>query len=168
MRMPCIARWSGRIPAGKTCDELVTLMDLLPTFARLAGAELAKDRTIDGRDIWPLLAGEREGESPHEAFYYYHMDQLQAVRSGPWKLYLPLERRVGPARQGSTAQSAALYDVMRDQGESNNQLPQHPEIVARLNALAEKARQELGDVDRAGRGQRPAGRVDNPQPQVLH
>jgi arylsulfatase A-like enzyme len=166
MRMPCIARWPGRIPARKTCEELVTLMDLLPTFARLAGAELPR-HTIDGRDIWPLLAAERGAKSPHEAFYYYRMDQLQAVRSGPWKLYLPLQRRVGPGRQAMSPQPAALYDVSSDPGENNNLIDDQSEVVARLTDLAEQARQELGDLGRPGRGQRPAGRVDHPQPQVL-
>jgi arylsulfatase A-like enzyme len=68
-------------------------MDLLPTFARLAGATLPKDRIIDGRDVWPLLSGRPDARSPHAAFYYYYMDQLQAVRSGRWKLHLPLETK---------------------------------------------------------------------------
>lgn len=166
MRMPCIARWPGHLPAGKTCEELVTLMDLLPTLAALAGGSLPAERPIDGRDIRPLLAGDAEARSPHEAFYYYALDQLQAVRSGPWKLCLPLERRLGPGQRGGP-QAAALYDVARDPGEINNLLADHAEVVARLTSLAEKARLDLGDLGRDGRGQRPAGRIENPQPQVL-
>jgi arylsulfatase A-like enzyme len=165
MRMPCIARWPGRVPASKRCEELVTLMDLLPTMAALAGASLPADRPIDGRDIGPLLAGDAAAKSPHEAFYYYALDQLQAVRSGPWKLCLPLERRLGPGQRGSP-QNAALYDVASDPGEINNLLADHPEVVTRLTALAGKARLDLGDLGRDGRGQRPAGRIENPQPQV--
>jgi arylsulfatase A-like enzyme len=166
MRMPCIARWPGRIPAGQTCEELVTLMDLLPTMARLAGASLSPDRPIDGRDILPLLTAEAGAKSPHEAFYYYALDQLQAVRAGNWKYYLPLERRLGLGQRGGP-QSAALYDVARDPGETSNLLNANPEVAVRLASLAEKARLELGDLGREGRGQRPAGRVENPQPQVL-
>ena len=84
MRMPCIMRWPGRVPAGKTCDELCTTMDLLPTLAALAGTRPAAERPIDGKDIWPLLAGEKGARSPHAAFYYYYMSQLQAVRSGSY------------------------------------------------------------------------------------
>lgn len=64
-------------------------MDLLPTFAKLAGTEPPQDRVIDGKDIWPLLVCQEGTKSPHEAFYYYQMDQLQAVKSGKWKLHLP-------------------------------------------------------------------------------
>jgi len=82
MRVPCLARWPGKILAGRTCRELCTSMDFLPTFARLAGAQVPADRTIDGHDIRPLLFGQEGAKSPYEAFYYYCMEQLQAVRSG--------------------------------------------------------------------------------------
>jgi len=84
MRMPCIMRWPGHVPAGQTCDELCTTMDLLPTLAALAGTRPAAERPIDGKDIWPLMAGEKGARSPHAAFYYYYMSQLQAVRSGSY------------------------------------------------------------------------------------
>ncbi len=57
LRVPCVMRWKGRIPAGKVCDELATTMDILPTFAKLAGAKVPDDRVLDGRDAWPLLSG---------------------------------------------------------------------------------------------------------------
>jgi arylsulfatase A-like enzyme len=167
MRMPCIARWPGHIPARKTCEELVTLMDLLPTLAALAGASLPSDRMIDGRDIGPLLRAEAGAKSPHEAFCYYALDQLQAVRSGPWKLYLPLERKLGLG-QRNEPQAAALFDVASDPGETSDQLADHPDIARRLTALAEQARLDLGDLDHRGRGQRAPGRVEHPQPQVLN
>lgn len=166
MRMPCIARWPGRIPAHETCEELVTLMDLLPTFAALAKASLPQ-RPIDGRDIGPLLACEPSAKSPHEAFYYYYQDQLQAVRSGPWKLYLPLLKRLGPGQPAGGPQSAALYNVASDPGETRDLRDQQPQAVSRLTALAEKARSELGDLRQEGAGQRRVGRVERPQPQVL-
>jgi len=77
------------------CGELVTTMDLLPTFAGLAGAKVPDDRTIDGKDILPLLTGAPGARSPHEAFYYYNYLRLNAVRSGKWKLVLP-HGMVGP------------------------------------------------------------------------
>ncbi len=80
MREPTVVRWPGKIPAGKPNDELMTAMDLLPTFAKLAGAEIPKDRVIDGKDIWPTLTG--EAGTPHETFFYHRGNQLQAVRSG--------------------------------------------------------------------------------------
>ncbi|MHC4745570.1 MAG: sulfatase family protein [Planctomycetota bacterium] len=135
----------------------------LPTFAKLAGTKTPDDRIIDGRDIWPLMAGARGAKSPHEAFYYYRMDQLQAVRSGKWKLHLPYEvRRKGKA----TKSQLRLYDLKADIGEKSNVAEQNPRIVKRLLAIAEKAREDLGDGDRKG-NQRPAGLVVTPKPLTM-
>jgi len=167
MREPCVMRWPGKIPAGTTCDELAITMDLLPTFAKLAGAEPPADRIIDGRDISALMFGKKGAKSPHEAFYYYHTNQLQAVRSGRWKLHLALK----PKKlnwSGSVPESALeLYDLETDIGEKNNIADKHPDVVRRLLALAEKARADLGDMDRPGANQRPAGMVVTPKPLTM-
>jgi len=166
MRMPCIIRYPGKIPAGSSSSEITATIDLLPTFARLAGAALP-ERVIDGRDIWPILSRQSGAKSPHEAFYYYQMDQLQAVRSGPWKLFVPMEakKRNWGKPEGKT--ELKLFNLVQDIHEDNNVADAHPEVVARLLALAEKAREELGDGDRPGKGQRPAGWVDQPSPRLL-
>jgi len=88
-RVPGIVRWPGRIPSGRVSHELVTAMDFLPTFAELAGVEVPGDRVIDGHDIWPLLSGDSEAGSPYTESYYCRGGQLQAVRSGRWKLHVP-------------------------------------------------------------------------------
>jgi len=157
MRVPCVMRWPGHIPAGHRCGELCTTMDVLPTFARIAGTEPPKDRTIDGHDIRPLLYGEEGATSPYRVFYYYHVDELHAVRSGRWKLHLPRHgrRTFYPEDAGPTP--ALLFDVVGDPGETKNVADQHPDVVATLMALAEDAREELGDTDRPGKGIRPAG-----------
>lgn len=165
-RVPCIARWPSRIPAGRVSHALATTMDFLPTFARLAGTQAPRDRVIDGKDIWTLLSG-KSNESPHEAFYYYYCPQLQAVRSGKWKLFLPLEKRWVDFKGKTEPGAAALYDLEKDLGETTNVAPKHPDVVRRLTSLAEKAREDLGDVDRSGKGQRPVGRFANPTPRVL-
>ena len=168
-RVPFLARWPGRIPSGTTSAELATMMDLLPTFARLAGAAAPGPSVIDGRDIWPLFDGTPGARTPHDAFYYYHYDQLQAVRSGPWKLFLPLERvranPAQPAREGRVP--ARLYDVVADPGEKNDVIAAHPEVVARLTTLAARGREHIGDYEVEGRGVRPAGWIRHPQYQVL-
>ena len=143
------------------------MMDLLPTFARLAGSEPPQDRIIDGHDIWPLASGEPGAQSPYEAFYYYYMGQLQAVRSGKWKLHLPLEAKLQNFRGRTKACPAELYDLNDDVGESRNVAKKHADVVARLLALADKARADLGDHGRAGKNQRSAGIVGNPRPQLL-
>ncbi|MEY4940196.1 MAG: Arylsulfatase [Verrucomicrobiota bacterium] len=159
MRVPFLVRWPGRVPAGTVCEELGTMMDLLPTFAQLAGATAPAPNLIDGKDIWPLIAGEKNAKTPHEAFYYYQFEQLQAVRSGPWKLFVPLEFQrfqsaQPPKRVGSPAR---LYNVVEDQGESRDVAAAHPAVVKRLLALAEKGRADIGDLNLRGRGERPAG-----------
>ncbi len=155
IRVPCIARWPGRIGAGRATSEVATAMDLLPTFAALAGVELPGDRTIDGRDIGALLFDE-DASSPHEAFLYYRMNDLEAVRSGRWKLHL--------ARGG--AECRELYDLGADLGETDDVLAEQPDVVARLESMAEDARRSLGDARLGIRGRdvRPIGRVEHPSP----
>jgi len=164
MRVPCLMRWPGRIPAGSTCRELCSALDLLPTLARLTGAEPPSDRVIDGRDIGPLMCGESGAKSPHEAFYFYRGEQLQAVRAGKWKLYLPLAARQIGLGKHTEASPARLYDLYADLEETTNLADRHPEVVERLQTLAEQAREDLGDAGRPGRNQRPAGWAENPTP----
>ena len=167
-RMPCLMRWPGRIPAGRASDEVTTMMDILPTLAGLAGTGAPADRILDGHDIRPILCGKPGAVSPYDAtgFFYYHMDQLQAVRSGRWKLYLPLDVKFSEldvhTRTGFRSE-AALYDLRDDVGEDREVTEPHPDVVARLAELAECARKDLGDFDRTGAGQRPCGRVEQPR-----
>ncbi len=166
-RVPTIAWWPGRVPAGKTCHEMATSMDLLPTFAYLAGTQPPEDRTIDGKDIRPLLFGKCGARTPHEVHYYYMGTQLQAVRSGPWKLFVPLaEPWRHPHHRGKGPSPAFLFNVVEDVGSQRNVADDHTQIVARLMQLAEAARADLGDRDRPGTGQRPVGRYENPTPRV--
>jgi len=167
MREPAVCRWPGKIPAGKTCDELSSTIDLLPTFARLAGTKPPSDRIIDGKDIWPLMSGKKGAKSPHESFYYYQIDQLQAVRSGKWKLHLQLKSKKRNWGKPIPSSLLQLYDLKADIGEKNNVADDHPHVVKRLLALAEKAREDIGDVNRKGKHQRPAGWVESPEPLLL-
>jgi len=141
-------------------------MDLLPTFAKLAGTEPPADRIIDGKDIRPLLAGKKNAKSPHEAFYYYFRDQLQAVRSGKWKLHLERTQRPRGAQKPRKI-PAKLYDLNADIAEKKNIAEKNSDVVKRLLALAEKARKDLGDAGRKGTNQRPPGLTVTPQPLLL-
>jgi arylsulfatase A-like enzyme len=166
-RVPCVMRWPGKIPAGKTCDELTSTIDILPTFAKLAGGAAPKDRIIDGRDIMPLMSGKKDAKSPHEAFYFYQMDQLQAVRSGNWKLELGLESRKRNWGKPEGKTTMKLFNLKADIHEDKDVSKENPEIVKRLLALADKARADLGDVNKPGKNQRPAGSVKKPIMQYL-
>jgi arylsulfatase A-like enzyme len=164
MRIPCVMRWPGTIPAGSTCRELATTMDFLPTFTLLAGGSPPSDRTIDGQDIRPLLRGEQGAVSSYQAFYYYYMEQLQAVRSGRWKLHIPKDDKRKGWHGEPYVFAGELYDLEDDPGENNNVIDQYPEIAGRLVQWAEKARLDIGDGDILGLNQRSSGMVDDPVP----
>ncbi|EMI21952.1 arylsulfatase A [Rhodopirellula maiorica SM1] len=169
-RVPTIVWQPGKVPAGTVCNELATTMDLLPTFAKLAGGALPRNREIDGHDISPLFYGEQNAKTPYEAFYYYHADQLQAIRSGPWKLFLPVAGKPHPHFPSNQPPEPLLFNVVEDIGSQHNVAAEHPEIVKRLIALAGTAREQLGDRGRPGSGQRPPGRIAEaatPKPQRL-
>jgi arylsulfatase A-like enzyme len=126
-------RYPGKIPAGKVCAELATTMDLLPTLTRLAGGTVPADRVIDGKDIWPLMAGQAAARTPHDAFFYYDRRDLMAVRSGDWKYH----RELKPSADGrDKTQAAALYNLRTDIAESRDVLADHPDVGRRLEEAA--------------------------------
>jgi arylsulfatase A-like enzyme len=169
VRVPCIMRWPGHIPADTVCDEPAMTIDILPTLAHLAGAALPQ-RSIDGLDITPLLLGTPGAKNPHDAYYFYWGQELQAIRSGPWKLHFPHEYRSlkEPAHDGKPGTyvqakiGLELFDLTKDPAETTNVAADHPDVVARLQALAEKARADLGDSaqKKTGSGVREPGRVE--------
>jgi len=167
MREPCVMWWPGTIPAGSTSPELMSTLDILPTFAKLSGGKVPDDRVIDGMDLSSVILMEEGAKSPHQVFYYYFMSQLQAVRSGKYKLYLEMaERQYGWTRKIEKAQME-LFDLDLDPGEKINVVTEHPEIVKRLLELAEIAREDMGDFERPGKNARPFGWVDNPVGQEM-
>jgi arylsulfatase len=172
VREPFIARWPAKIPGGSVCREAAMTIDILPTVAKLIGAEPPK-RKIDGKDIGPLLRGEEGAKCPHEAyFFYYQVNQLQAVRGGKWKLILPHTYRTmqgqEPGKDGkpgryrqAKVEKPELYDLDADVGEAKNVAGAHPDVVKKLLGYAEEAREELGDslTRRTGKGVREPGRL---------
>jgi arylsulfatase A-like enzyme len=172
VRTPFVARWPGVIPAGSECREPAMTIDLLPTIAKFAGAELPK-LPIDGRDIGPLLKNEPGAKSPQDAYlHYYNVNELQAIRSGKWKLILPHTYRTmqgqDPGKDGTPGKykpvkltEPELYDLESDVGESKNVAAANPEVLKRMLLLAEKAREDLGDslTKRTGKGVREPGRA---------
>lgn len=173
-RVPCIMSWPGKIPAGGKSDRMLMTIDLLPTIAGLTGATLPAHR-IDGANVWPIISGQPGATNPHSSYwFYYEMNQLQAVTTGDgeWKLVLPHQYRTLNGRAGrddgmpidyGTAQVTApeLYRLAADVSERRNVAAEHPEILDRLLGEAEKARAELGDslTKRTGTGAREPGRL---------
>jgi arylsulfatase A-like enzyme len=174
VREPTIAWWPGKVPAGTSCDAISGMFDVLPTFAALAGAAVPTDRKLDGADIRSVLMGDADTPGPHEVFYYFRGLELEAVRDREWKLVLPAPaaNAAGKAKgkaKGSVkaANAARLFNLKTDIGESTDVAAQHPEIVARLQKLVEKMKDDLGTTG-IGPGCRPLGKVDNPQPLIGH
>ena len=156
-RVCFLARWPGRVPAGTASDELAISIDILPTFAEMAGASVPVDRLIDGKDISALLLSEQPRPTPHLAYYYYFMTHLNAVRSGRWKLHVA--RMGGRYPDYEPNPVLELYDLSSDIGETRNVVDAFPDVVRHLQALARVAREDLGDGKRAGTNVRPPGLV---------
>ncbi len=124
VRMPFVAQWPDAIPAGSVCNQPASLMDLMPTFASLAGANMPGDRPIDGVDIGEALTG---GDVPErDAFYFFFHETLQAVRAGKWKLHVSF------GFDNQTKEMPQLFDMDLDPGENYNLANLHPDIVQRL------------------------------------
>ncbi len=169
VREPFIARWPGKIPARSVSRVPAMTIDLLPTIAKLIGAELPKERIIDGRDFWQILSGQKAARNPHDALYFYWGRELHAVRSGKWKLHLPHSYRhlefAGkdgqPGKDLNPNLELSLFDLEKDIGETTNLAAKHPEVVKELMTFVERAREDLGDslVKRDGKNIRPAGKL---------
>jgi arylsulfatase A len=168
VREPTIAWWPGRIPAGTSCDAMMSEMDVLPTLVTLGGGEVPGDRVIDGKDIWPLLSGRSE-QSPHQALFYFKGNRLEAVRSWAWKLAIVeqiengIDKEKTPSKEPFTPK---LFNLDADIGETTDVAAQHPDVVQRLQGFI---RQMDGDLGMTGRGPgvRPSGVVNQPQPLLL-
>lgn len=158
MRVPFIAHWPGHLTAGKLSHDIVCGMDLLPTIAALAGVQLAPKPVIDGKNLVPLLTGEKLAEPPHSHFFFYRDNRLQAVREGPWKLVVyrsewNLEK---PAKK-----DYLLFNLETDPTEESDVAAENPALVEQLAKLADRARRDLGDEvhNRKGANVRPVGDV---------
>ena len=133
-RVPFLARWPGRIPAGAVSSNLARTLDILPTIAGIVGAPLPAGRAIDGQDIRAFLEG--RAPSPDEWFFYYDSGgRLEGVRDRRWKLHLTFPEKAEPV--------AALFDLSVDPSERWDVAAEHPEIVARLNERMRQFADEL-------------------------
>ena len=150
IRVCTIAWWPGKIAAGSKTNEITAHMDWLPTFGTLARCKSIGELKLDGKDISPVLLGQK-GATGHDVFHYYSGFNLQAVRSGPWKLHLG---------------KGELYNLDEDIGEAKNVAAEHADIVARLQKHAETMVADLGDKTKDAPGVRELGRVEHPQPLI--
>lgn len=170
-RVPFIVKWPGVTPAGTICNKLGCAIDLLPSFAAIAGTSLPA-LEIDGVDITALWKGNQEAEPRKDILFYYGKNNLNAVRKGNWKLVLPhtwrsyhtkpgMDGHGGP-RVSMDVEEPELYNMMRDPGEEYNVIDYHPGKAEELMQLVEEAREELGDLNvdiEKGSGNREIGKL---------
>lgn len=147
VRVPCIVSWPTKTRRSRV-DGITTAMDFLPTFTSICSLPGPRQE-IDGRDLTPLLFDSQDESSPHEVFYYFNADSLEAVRWHKWKLHIT---------------SGELFDLDADVGETRDLSDAYPEVMERIAELAEHARAALGDqsTGRAGSECRVPGRVKDP------
>ena len=170
-REPFIARFPGTIPAGLEVGTPVMAIDLLPTLAEFTGSELP-DNIIDGRSISRMLKGESTDPVQEAYFHYYKTNELHGVTYGKWKLYFPHSYRSLNGREGGkngqpvpyeqlTIDTIELYDLENDPSETMDVAPEHPEIVQKIEQLANNMRIRLGDALRDQKGQ------ENREPAII-
>ncbi|OPL16736.1 MAG: hypothetical protein AVO39_00140 [delta proteobacterium MLS_D] len=158
-RVPFIARWPGNIPRGSENAAPVMNIDLYPTLLSLAGVGLPRDRIVDGKDIMPLLTGTRT-QSPHDALYFFHYDQLEGIRAGRWKYFdklhrytwpIALDAAVVPNKLGADQLGdrwPLLYDIKRDPGESYNVINTYPDVAEQLKKKMDTFRNLMAENPR--------------------
>lgn len=138
MRVPFIARFPGRIPAGKVVESFATTLDLLPTFAAMSQAAMPSN-PLDGVDIGPMLRDEKEAVD-RPPFLYFSGWHLQCARVGRWKLHLARANSSAftpEPKEGSynlRLLSPELYDMKADPEEAEDESEENPKVVAEIYA----------------------------------
>lgn len=173
VKVPAIMKWKGKIPEGLVQENSAMSIDILPTIAQITGASLPKLH-IDGKSIYHMLADKNETSNQEAYFIYYNRNELQAIVMGDWKLYFPHKyRSIAPGQAFRNdgipidyymieMKEMELYHIPSDPSESKNVIDQNPEIVSKMNALAEKVREDMGDAlqNRDGKNNREPGNVN--------
>ena len=154
LRVPCVMRWPGKIPAGQTTDSIAATIDLLPTFAKLADGKVPDARKLDGVDISSIWSD--PSDKPREEMRYYCYTHLQALRTDRWKLVLP--RPAHPQWVGwsgrfvnNAVKKPELYDMKNDLGEAKDVSAANPGVVGELMKRIAAARADAGDYNVVGK-----------------
>ena len=174
VRTPCLMYWKGKLPKGLKVNTPVMNIDILPTIAYLTNSSLP-EKPIDGVNIWNVLKNDDKDKvfiSERPLFIYYNVNELQAMRWKKWKLYFPhtyvsMEGQTpgNDGKRGSTKQvkleSMELYDLDNDKGEKINVASKYPDIVLRMNTMADEIRKKIGDSLKGIKGteNREPGRI---------
>jgi uncharacterized sulfatase len=137
VRVPAIFRWPGTVPVSAV-SGIGSELDILPTFARLAGAQVPADRVLDGYDLSATL----RGSSPsgrNTVFYYANSGDgvLSAVRRGPYKAHFIVPGADSGGSSGGLSAPPQLYNLDQDPSEKYDLADKHPELIAELRRLAD-------------------------------
>jgi arylsulfatase len=135
VRVPCIFWGPGRVKAGLTRNGIVSNLDILPTFASLAGVEIPGNMELDGCNQIKYMTG-AGSKSARKIFYYHVKNELQAVRYNDWKLLLPGCRQNYPYVKDPERTKPELYNLANDISEENNLADKYPGITQKLLKLA--------------------------------
>lgn len=131
MRMPTIFRWPGKLEQGVVM-EMATLLDLLPTFSKLANVSLPNDRIYDGYDISPVMF--ETGKNPRDVVFYYRDTKLLAIRKGEYKVHFEV-RGEGDNVNFTMKDVPLLFNLNIDPSEKFNIADKHPEIIAEMKEI---------------------------------
>jgi arylsulfatase A len=146
MRVPTVAMWKGKIPEGIVYDDMATQMDWFPTFAKITGTELPKDRVIDGKDISQVLfnTGKREDST----FLFFNAEnELQCYREGDWKIKTPFEGYEGSVwMKAVKPHDTLLINLKSDPGEKENLHNEYNERTRSLFREMDIKYKELGEL----------------------
>ena len=140
-RVPFIARWPGRIPTGRTSDELICHVDFMASVAAILGEKLPDCAAEDSYNLLGVLEGKKLDKPIRQAVIHHSGSGLFCVRQGRWKLILGLGAggfSGGPRKPLKGEPDGQLYDLVDDPGEAKNVYDQHPEIVKKLTGLLEQ------------------------------
>lgn len=147
LRQGCLARWPGKVPAGKVSDEPWAFWDVLPTFAELAGVKVPEKAKVDGLSIVPALMG---GKMPERPYFYWELHEphfMQAARFGDWKAVRP--------KLGAPVE---IYDLKADPGEKNDLAASKPEILAKAEEILKTAHVDSPDWPVKAAGKKKDGK----------
>jgi arylsulfatase A-like enzyme len=152
VRVPALATWPGRIPAGTVVNAPLHIVDWYPTLLALAGAELRQPLPLDGRDAWSAITA--GAPSPHDEILINAVPRSGAIRAGDWKLVVnggvganDIDEATGAAGKAARkkaakaapapAEAIELFNLAQDPSEKNNVASANPQVVARLRARLE-------------------------------
>lgn len=145
-RVPGIFYWPGRIHPNAMDQRPASTLDIFPTIAKLVGAELPRDRSIDGRDITPYLIGTRMAVRPFEFIYSYDDNKASAIRVGPWKLHTRIGSQTGNNYGFSPSiEKPLLFQIEHDLSERLDVASKHPELVQKMRDLMLKTQAQIDE-----------------------